>query len=87
MAGESEQGLLLRVCESQGLEAAEDDGVVGDDDGAVGLDGFIGDGFCEVNCEENAVGGAVGREEGSFEKEACVVPGIVCEGGWVAEQC
>ena len=75
----------MGVCESQRLEAAEDDGVVSDDNGAIGLDGFVGDGFCEVNCEENAVGGTVGWGEGGFEKEACIVPGIVCEGGRVAE--
>ncbi len=42
-------GELLCVFGGDGLEAAEDDGMVGDHDGVVVLDGLVGDGAGEVD--------------------------------------
>lgn len=55
VAGEAEERLLLGVGEGEGFEAAEDNGVVGNDDGGVEGDGFVGDGFGEVDGEEDFV--------------------------------
>ena len=46
--GELQQDALLGVGEGDGLEAAEDEGVVGDDDRGALADGFLGDGDGEV---------------------------------------
>lgn len=55
MAGKAEEGLLLRVCEGEGFEASEDDGVVCDYDRGLQSDGFVGDSFGEVDCKEDCV--------------------------------
>lgn len=71
---EAQQALLLRVAQAERLERAEDDGVVGDDHGAVCGEGFVDDGAREVDGEEDGVGGGWGRgrggrEEGRFEED------------------
>lgn len=66
VARKAEKGLLLSVCEGEGLEASEDDGVVCDYDRGLESDSFIGDGFGEVDCKENRVILSAGRVERSF---------------------
>ena len=77
MSCKLEERLLLAVVKGKTLQSSEDDGVVCDDDAVLALYSFLGDSFCEVDGEQDRVLVAVGREEGSFEQEACVVEGLV----------
>ena len=58
--------------------------MVGYDDGRVQCYGFVCNGACEIDGQEDSVGLAAGWVEGCFEKEPSVVPGIVGEGFGVA---
>lgn len=79
VAGEAEESLLLRVCKGERFEATEDDGVVGDHDGGLDGDGFVGDGLGEIDCEEHRVVLSAGGIERCFEQQAGVIPRVVCE--------
>ena len=79
MAGKAQERLLLGICESERLQAAEDDGVVCNYDRGLEGDGFVGDSFGEVDCEEDRVVLSAGRVEGSFQQQSSVVPRVVCQ--------
>ena len=59
------------------LEAAEDDGVVCNDDRRFQSDGFVGNSFGQVDGEQHCVCLATSRVEGGFQQQPSVVPGVV----------
>jgi len=58
--------------------------MVCDDDGGIERDGFFGYGFCEIDGEEDSVCLTASGDEGCFEEETGIVPGVVCKGLRVA---
>lgn len=54
--------------------------MVCDHDGGLACDCFVGDGFCEIDGEEDGVAQSTGGYERCFEEEASVIPRAVCEG-------
>ena len=86
VAGKAQKRLLLGVGKGEGLQPAEDDGVVCNNDRRFKSDGFVGNCFGQVDGQQHCVCLTTSRIERGFQQQPSVVPGVVREFFRVAMQ-